>query len=138
MPDKCFLDSNLWIYLYGSKHPEFKKAVESILRSNQDNVTISTQTLGETYNVLTKKFSVPGNEASAIIREIAHTVTVYEITVQDIFEAAKLSQKYRYSFWDSLILRTALVTDCSIVYSEDMQHGQVIESKIKIVNPLLS
>jgi len=44
-------------------------------------------------------------------------------------------EKYKYSYWDSLILASALENSCSILYSEDMQHGQVIEDSLKIINP---
>lgn len=48
-----------------------------------------------------------------------------------------LYEKYRYSFFDSLILASALESGCDKVYSEDMKHGQNIES-LQIVNPFIS
>ncbi len=45
--------------------------------------------------------------------------------------------RYGYSYWDSLIIATALQNDCSILYSEDMQHNQLIEGKLRIINPLI-
>jgi len=48
-----------------------------------------------------------------------------------------IKEKYHYSWWDSLILTSALENNCKIVYSEDMQHGQIIENTLKIVNPFL-
>jgi predicted nucleic acid-binding protein len=46
--------------------------------------------------------------------------------------------KYRYNYWDCLILASALENDCGILYTEDLQHGQIIEKSLEIVNPFLS
>ncbi|MDR0516418.1 MAG: hypothetical protein LBH25_05165 [Fibromonadaceae bacterium] len=48
-----------------------------------------------------------------------------------------LKKKYHYSWWDSLVLASALENGCQTFYSEDMQHKQIIESSIKIINPFL-
>jgi len=45
--------------------------------------------------------------------------------------------KYQYSFWDSLMLASALENGCSVIYSEDMQHEQIIGKKLKIINPFV-
>ena len=44
-------------------------------------------------------------------------------------------QNHKYSYWDGLILASALKNSCSILYTEDMQDGQVIEGEVQIVNP---
>lgn len=46
-----------------------------------------------------------------------------------------LKKRYGYSYWDSLILASALESECSVVYSEDMQDGQSIEQTLTIKNP---
>ncbi len=46
-----------------------------------------------------------------------------------------IKKRYRFSYWDSLIIASALENNCSILYSEDMQHSQVIEDNLKIINP---
>ena len=56
------------------------------------------------------------------------TLSVYELSNQ-------IRHKYNLSFWDSLIIASALENDCSILYTEDLQHEQVIEGKLKIINP---
>jgi len=47
----------------------------------------------------------------------------------------QIRHKYNLSYWDSLIVASALENDCSILYTEDLQHEQVIEGKLKIINP---
>jgi predicted nucleic acid-binding protein len=49
-------------------------------------------------------------------------------------EALRISQRYKYGIYDSLVIAAALEGGCSVLYSEDMQHGQSIGS-LKIRNP---
>ncbi len=48
-----------------------------------------------------------------------------------------LAQRYGFSHYDSLIVATALQADCTVLYSEDLQHGQLIGGKLEIINPFL-
>jgi predicted nucleic acid-binding protein len=50
-------------------------------------------------------------------------------------KALSLANQYKYSYWDSLIIASALENKCKILYTEDMQDGQIIEGKLKIENP---
>ncbi len=52
-----------------------------------------------------------------------------------VFIDTNIREKYRYSYYDSLVISAALYANCTVLYSEDMQHGQIIENKLKIVNP---
>jgi len=46
-----------------------------------------------------------------------------------------LHVKYQYRYWDSLVIATALLNGCDILYSEDLHEGQLIEDKLTIINP---
>jgi predicted nucleic acid-binding protein len=50
-------------------------------------------------------------------------------------KALSVANQYKYSYWDSLIIASALENKCKILYTEDMQDGQIIEGKLKIENP---
>ena len=52
-----------------------------------------------------------------------------------IIQAFDIVKQYKYSYWDSLIIASALENNCSILFSEDMQHNQLIANKLKIINP---
>ncbi|GAB4289651.1 MAG: hypothetical protein Fur0025_24150 [Oscillatoriaceae cyanobacterium] len=54
-----------------------------------------------------------------------------------LLKALDINEMYNYSYWDSLLIATALSNDCSILYSEDMQHNQLIENKTRIINPFI-
>jgi len=59
------------------------------------------------------------------------------ISNDTIDSALNLSFKYKYSYYDSLILSSALENSCKIIYSEDFQDNQLIENKLKIINPFI-
>jgi predicted nucleic acid-binding protein len=67
--------------------------------------------------------------------EIIDSANVVSLSLPTIESCLRLKEKYCYSWWDSLILASALESDCVTVYSEDMQDGQLIEDRLTIKNP---
>jgi predicted nucleic acid-binding protein len=63
-------------------------------------------------------------------------MSVAPLTLGLFVEAIRIHQAFQLSHWDSLIVATALSLNCPVLYSEDMQHGQIIES-LEIINPFL-
>jgi len=63
------------------------------------------------------------------------TFPPHDIDSLKVLKAMEISDRYGYAYWDSLIVATALISDCAILYSEDMQHNQQFEGKIRILNP---
>jgi predicted nucleic acid-binding protein len=138
MSDKVLLDTNLWVYLY-SKNPADKyEKVNTLLSSQIESLIMSTQILGELYNVLLKKKFRTQAQAQEIISQLIAGFDITEIPATQVIEAIKINVRYGYSYWDSLLVSTALLNNCSILYSEDMQHDQLIEGKLRIINPLVS
>ncbi|SDN51183.1 PIN domain-containing protein [Desulfonauticus submarinus] len=60
---------------------------------------------------------------------------VVPLTLDIVRKSWEIKEKYKFSYWDSLIVASALENNCSILYTEDMQDGQIIEKKLEIVNP---
>lgn len=137
MSDKIFLDTNLWIYLYAKDPSEKYQKVEKIIKDNLALIQVSTQVLGELFHVLTRKNFTSQADAITIISDIINAFPVLAIDTPHVLQAIEIKAKYNYSYWDSLIIATALLSDCSIIYSEDMQHNQLIDSKVRILNPFL-
>lgn len=137
MKNKILLDTNIWVYLYAKFPLEKSNTSRIILLSNLDSIIISTQILGELYHVLTRKKIVSLVEAKTIVLELSSNFLVTEIDTIKVLQALDINSKYQYSYWDSLIIATALNQNCSIIYSEDMQHNQLIENKITIINPFI-
>ncbi|MDG2989872.1 PIN domain-containing protein [Candidatus Synechococcus calcipolaris G9] len=137
MSDKVLLDTNLWVYLY-SKNPADKyEKVNALLSSQIESLIMSTQILGELYNVLLKKKFRTQAQAQEVISQLVAGFDITEIPATQVIEAIKINVCYGYSYWDSLLVSTALLNNCSILYSEDMQHDQLIEGKLRIINPLI-
>jgi predicted nucleic acid-binding protein len=57
---------------------------------------------------------------------------------ETLMTASELRQRYSVSFWDSLVISSALQANVPVLYSEDLQHEQVIEDRLKIINPFVN
>jgi predicted nucleic acid-binding protein len=68
---------------------------------------------------------------------MTNTFPILEIDTPKVLQALEINARYGYSYWDSLIIAAALQNNCSILYSEDMQHNHLIEDKLRIINPLI-
>jgi len=135
MKDKVFLDTNLLIYYNRSDCPDEKQIAANIIK--ECNCVISVQVINEISSVLTKKYPTLEQDIKLFLNDLIDICEVVQISVKLAFSALKIHFKYKTSYYDSLILASALESGCSIVYSEDMQHGQVIENSLKIVNPFV-
>jgi predicted nucleic acid-binding protein len=133
MSDKCFIDTNIWVYAHlQDTHNKCDVALE--LLETLPQLVGSTQVLNEYYSVMLKK-----KIADHLIQEnIELIISIAEITVIEITTLRlthKLKLKYGFSYWDSLVLASALESGCQCLYSEDMQHRQAIENSLIIINP---
>jgi predicted nucleic acid-binding protein len=135
MTDKVLLDTNLWVYFYAKNPVDKAQIVTEIISSNTHEILMSTQVLGELFHVLTRKKFTTTSEAIEIIEELIDTFSVLTIDTSKVSLALQVHQEYRYSYWDSLIVATALMGECAVLYSEDMHHSQQIEDKLSIINP---
>jgi len=135
MSDKILVDTNLWVYLY-SPASEKQIKMQAVVANEFQKLTISTQILGELYHVLTRKNLCTVQEAKEIIFEMVATFPVLEIETATVLQALDINTRYGYSYWDSLVVATALLNDCDSIYSEDMHHTQLIDQKLHLINPL--
>ncbi|MEE4287516.1 MAG: PIN domain-containing protein [Mariniphaga sp.] len=133
MNDKVFFDTNILVYSYSFTELD-KQRISRKLIEETDSY-ISTQVLQELVNTLTKKFGKSWNEAKKVVDESCKNNIVFSNQSKTISGACSIADKYQYSFYDSLIISAALSCKCKILFSEDFQHGQVIEDNLKIVNP---
>ena len=138
MTDKVFIDSNLWIYLYDEKDEQKQNIIKTLISDNFNDILISSQVLNEMYNILTKKLKLEHSEVKEIVVETIANFEVSEIGVLDVVNAMEIKEKYGFAYWDCLIIAAALENECKILYTEDLQNGQIIENKLKIVNPFAS
>jgi predicted nucleic acid-binding protein len=134
MSDKAFLDTNIWIYTYSEKEPEKRLAAYNIL--NQYNCISSIQIFNEASNVWTKKFGWNGEKVQSHLNNIELVCDeILLVGRNTINKALSLKDTYKFSYYDSLMLASALEGNCGVIYTEDMNDGQVIENCLRIVNP---
>ncbi len=129
--DKIFIDSNVLLYLLGND--EKKKALAIGLLSLENY--ISTQVACENMNVCVKKLNMSTDLSYDHVERLLQNLSVVLIYPSTIQLAYNVQSKYKFSFWDGLIIATAIENNCNILYSEDMQDGQIINNTLKIVNP---
>lgn len=135
MSDSVLLDTNLWVYLYAQDELQASR-VRQLVDLHFSDIRLSTQVLGELYHVLTRKALCAPEQAKIIINEMCITFPVLPVAAEHVLRALDIVADCGYSYWDSLLLATAMLNDCRIVYSEDMQHNQVIGT-LRIINPLI-
>lgn len=134
MLDKVFIDTNILIYGYSSDNLEKSKRIEEI-RKSIPKIIISTQVINEFVNVLYRKRKVSYLKIHSTLKKLYKHVEIVEIDLNTIHKAIKLAYRYRYSYFDSLMIASALENECPILYSEDMHNSHKIENKLTIVNP---
>lgn len=133
MSDKVFLDTNVLVYAYSITEPD-KQILARKLIAECDSY-VSTQVLQELTNTLTKKFHNSWQEAQKAVLESCKNNLLHINERDTVLYACNIADKYRFSFYDSLVIAAALECGCNILYTEDMQHDQVINNRLKIVNP---
>ena len=124
-PRAEFVDTNILIYAFdrsaGDKH---RIAVDLMTRLWTDRRgCISLQVLQELYVAGTRKLKLPTDEAASQVRRLG-LWRVHRPLVDDILAAIELHERHSVSFWDALILRSAQASQCSVLWSEDLQNGQ--------------
>lgn len=133
MSGKTFLDTNIVVYLYSGDEPEKRAAALALIEQN--NSVVSTQVLSELANTLSRKFGLSYDVVAQAVAEVRDACTVVPVMPDTIAQALALAQKYRYSYYDSLILAAALSAGCETLATEDMKHGQSIDGALTIRNP---
>jgi len=129
MPDKIFVDSNIWIYAFAKAGSTKCQIARQYLEDNAltNTLVVSCQVLNEVGNVL-KKQALPEIELRVAIERIANLCEVTDYSLQHLLTASHLREKYPLSYWDSQIVVSALLADCTILVSEDMQSGLAIQN----------
>ena len=130
-----FLDTNILIYAYSTD--ELNKADSANALLFADMSLISTQVINEFANVCLRKLHQNEKSVIAAIQEITTTLRVVSFSVTTQLQALELRQKYSFSYYDALVVATALENNCTTLFSEDMQNKQKIAGRLQIVNPFI-
>ena len=132
MEDKIFADSNIWLYAF-MENGEKKKAAADIIKNNK--CILSTQVVNEVCVNLIKKADYGEDDISKLVENLYSKYKIEIIDKDIILKASAIRKNLAVSYWDSLIISSALESGCKILYTEDMHHNHIIEGKLKIINP---
>ncbi|WP_129775744.1 PIN domain-containing protein [Peristeroidobacter soli] len=136
MTEVVFVDTNILVYAHdataGEKHNRAVRALERLWDAQTGR--ISVQVLQEFYVTVTKKRATARTTAREIVQ--AYTPWVqYPTTPETILRASDLSESAQISFWDAMIVASAEEVGASLLYTEDLNDGQLIGG-VRIINPL--
>ena len=135
---KVFLDTNILVYSIDQAYPDKRKCCRQIIKKliGENAGVISTQVMQEFYVVATSKLGADPIIVKDILRFFERFETVL-ITPDLIRDAVDCSIINRLSFWDALIVVAAESAKCERLWTEDLNHGQIVRS-VRIENPLKS
>ena len=95
---------------------------------------ISVQVLNELANVARRKM-MSWQDTHAFLSLLLGLLTVHPLDVETHETGLALAERYNLSLYDAMIAASALHADCDTLWSEDMQHGMVLDDRLRIVNP---
>jgi len=133
MHDKIFADSNIWLYAFMKSGLEKKIIAEKIVLNKKIN--LSVQVINEVCINLIKKVNYTNNDILILLKNLNNKYKISNLSFNTISLSVEIRKKYKVSYWDSLIIASALQNKCTILYTEDMQHKQIIENTLEIINP---
>ena len=137
---QCFLDSNIWLYYILEnqsstiQESERKRSIAQAL-TDSENTIVSTQVINEVCANALKKAAFTEAQTKLLIQTFETRCTVVAPNIEILIKASDLRSRYHFSFWDSLIVSSALSVNTDVLYSEDMQDGLIVDRQLAIVNP---
>jgi predicted nucleic acid-binding protein len=135
MAERSFLDSNVLIYTDDASSPAKQRTALELIarcRRRRDGV-VSLQVLEEYFAISTRKLGVDAAIARRKV-ELFSQLAMVATRLEDVLAAIDLHRLHQFSFWNALVIRSALQAGCSRLYSEDLQHGRRVDG-VEVVNP---
>jgi len=128
---KTFFDTNVLLYLLSADPVMADRAEQALAEGG----IISVQVLNEFASVASRKLRMSHAEIRDFLETIRAVVAVEPLSLATHDSALTLAERYGFSFYDSLIVASALLAGCERLYSEDLQDGQIIEQRLQVRNP---
>ena len=128
-----FVDTSVVVYAYSTTDPRKADIAREVLR--MPGGWISTQVLAEFSNLSQRKLRMPAQEIAVAVRQLVETRRVLVVQVEHVVAALEMSRRYRYSYYDSLIIASARASGATVLYTEDLHTGQTIDGVMRIVSP---
>jgi predicted nucleic acid-binding protein len=126
-----FFDTNVLVYLASADAAKADRAEEALTAGG----SISVQVLNELANVARRKLLLSWTETGALLGTLRSLLTVHPVTLETHSAGLRLAERYGLSIFDAMVVASALEAGCDTLLSEDMQHGLMVEKRLRIVNP---
>ena len=126
-----FVDTNVILYSLSNDLAKRRRVLAILL----DRPVLSLQVLNEAANVMRRKlgFAIPAIR-EVVLRWMSESC-LHPLAPSTLLSTLDIAERYGFSHYDSLIIAAALEAGCVKLYSEDWQHGQVINQRLTIINP---
>lgn len=134
---RAFVDTNVLVYQVDRSEPEKRRLALELFRNWQGTLVLSTQVLQEFYSASTRRLTpaLDPDTAEQLCRAYAQLPVVSTDTAM-VLAAIELSRSHSLSLWDAMIVCAAQESACSVLFTEDLQHGQRFGS-VEVINPFL-
>lgn len=121
------------VYALDARYPDKRLVAQGLLTSGR--MRVSSQVALESANNLIQKLGYEKHEVGPALDFLLPLM--HPTTAETIAHAWTLMARYQFKIWDAAILAAALSARCTVLYTEDLHHGQTLEG-LKIVNPFLT
>ena len=129
--DDAFFDTNVLLHLLSADAAKADRAEELIAGGGR----ISVQVLNEMVAVARRELGMTWRETRDVIAQIRAVCPVSPLTVETHERGAQVAERLGVSIYDGMIVASALLAGCATLYTDDMQHGQVIDGQLTIRDP---
>ena len=135
MSDKTYLDTNILVYLFSDDEPEKQQIARKLVRGHSCITGINN--LNEMNFVLVRKKKLSVAKTRLALDCVVRDVEIALFRLTTLRETLYIMERHNYSYFDSLVIAMALESNSRMLYTEDMQHGQILETRLTIWNPFL-
>ena len=126
-----FFDTNVLVYI-ASGDPTKADRAETLVG---EGGVVSVQVLNEIASVARRKMRMTWAETHMFLSLLCGLLPVHTVTIETHETGLALAERHNLSIYDAMIAAAAVHADCDVLWSEDMQHGMVIDGRLRIVNP---
>jgi predicted nucleic acid-binding protein len=131
--NKIFFDTNTLLYLLSTDNNKANWVSKNLQQSN----VISIQVLNEFTSASLRKIKLTSTELDEFLDLFISTFNVRSLDMGTFETGLTVSRRYSYQHYDAMIIAAALQAGCERLYSEDMQHQQIINKRLEIINPFV-
>ncbi len=138
MSGRAFVDTNILVYLFDSRDPAKQRVAGEVLAkmsTSGESICISTQVLQEAFVALTAKLRLDTEYARMQLEQTSDAgFEVLTVHPAIIWRATRRRGRDKVSFWDCLIIESAIDAKCRVLLTADLQHGQRF-GNLQVINP---